>query len=351
MGIRKTEKEKKYKMFVRAWREGNSDEQLSRIFHLSMSTVRRWKVEPPGVAGRPPSEARQARIRTAVRLARRKTVVRTKSGFRLRPDFPTCEAVARELQREFGHFVSAETVRKDLMSVGVVSRRRIRHPNLSNASKRLAYAKRMLLDEAFMKAIVFSDEHTISTNDSSSQTQLVKAGHQPFPREIQRIQNVPCRMVFGLIGWNYKPPLVVLPKKDPDDPKGQKAYRLNALRYQQVCLAHNLRSLVSKCPNRRQRVFMQDGAKCHTAKQTLMYLKRHGVLLVEGHPASSPDLNPIECVWSELNRRISLLEPYDDDSLVAAAHAAWDSFTLAEINAYVFHFATACRTVVANRGC
>lgn len=41
---------------------------------------------------------------------------------------------------------------------------------------------------------------------------------------------------------------------------------------------------------------------------------------LEGHPASSPDMNPIEALWAEFNRRISLAAPFDDDSLQEAAY-------------------------------
>lgn len=344
-----TSKAGRHAAFIVAVRRGNTDDDLRAIFGISQSTVVRWKKNAPQTAGRPPSEERLRRIKTSARLARRKNVAKGKAGaIRFRPDFPTCQAVANELNENFGYDVCAETVRRDLMSVGVVSRRRPRHPNLAIAKARVAFAKLRLANDAEREALLFCDEHTISSNDSSSQTQLVKIGQRPFPRETQRIQNVASRSVFAIIGVGYKSDLAIFPKKEPTDPK--KGYRLNAQRYIDLCLAPFLPDLIKKPRNRHRRVFMQDGAKSHTAKLTLNWLKRKKVLVLAGHPASSPDLNPIECLWAELNRRISLLAPHDDDSLIAAAYEAWDSFTQAEIDAFALHYKSQCEAVIANHG-
>ena len=342
-------KQIKHAAFVKAWKLGNSNRALMKIFGISQSTVDRWKIRAPQQVGRPVSEARLARIKTAARIARRTHVVKGKNGvMKRRPDHPTCQKVSDELWESFGHDVCAETVRRDLRAAGVVSKRRGRHPNLTNARNRVAFAKRMLADDAMREAIVYSDEHAISTNDSSSQTQLVKAGQPTLPREKQRVQNIPSFMVFAAIGVGYKSPLIILPKKDPTDAK--KSFTLNAERYMEICVSPLLNSLRKVAPSGRRRIFMQDGAKCHTAKVTKAFISRAGVLLLEGHPASSPDMNPIEALWAEFNRRISLAAPFDDDSLQEAAYDVWASFTQEEIDAFVLHQKAACESVVRARG-
>lgn len=49
---------------------------------------------------------------------------------------------------------------------------------------------------------------------------------------------------------------------------------------------------------------MQDGAKTHTAKDTLIFLKEKGVKVLSYWPSVSPDLNPIENFWSLTKRGI-----------------------------------------------
>lgn len=97
-----------------------------------------------------------------------------------------------------------------------------------------------------------------------------------------------------------------------------------------------------------KRIFMQDGARAHTALATRDFLDKHNVEVVPDHPASSPDLNPIESLWAELNRRIADMMPHDEESLVEAAYDAWASFSQDEIDAFVRKFTSSCQTVVDN---
>ena len=50
--------------------------------------------------------------------------------------------------------------------------------------------------------------------------------------------------------------------------------------------------------------FMQDGAKIHTSNYTSYFLKDHNVKVLKKWPPFSPDINPIENVWSMLKKKL-----------------------------------------------
>lgn len=77
--------------------------------------------------------------------------------------------------------------------------------------------------------------------------------------------------------------------------------------YKQVIETILLPYLKEKRLTSRSFTFMQDGAPCHTAKSIKSYLKLKNIPLLEW-PGNSPDLNPIENVWSLLKQEVNKFE-------------------------------------------
>jgi transposase len=79
--------------------------------------------------------------------------------------------------------------------------------------------------------------------------------------------------------------------------------------------------------------FQQDGASCHTAKQTRKFIEDQ-IPLVEW-PPNSPDLSVIENVWAILKNKVSARAPKDMQSLKNVLLEEWDSIPQATIDSLI----------------
>jgi transposase len=73
-------------------------------------------------------------------------------------------------------------------------------------------------------------------------------------------------------------------------------------------------------------IYMHDNARPHQAKVSVKWLEAHGIECLEW-PANSPDLNPIENLWSELKRRLGNYEevPKGMLELWERVQVVWDN--------------------------
>ena len=55
-------------------------------------------------------------------------------------------------------------------------------------------------------------------------------------------------------------------------------------------------------------LYMQDGAKVHTAKKCMSWFADHGITLYE-HPPYSTDINPIEHIWVHMKAKLHEMYP------------------------------------------
>lgn len=94
-------------------------------------------------------------------------------------------------------------------------------------------------------------------------------------------------------------------------------------------------------------LFMEDNAPPHAAAKSITsQFVRH----LQGWPARSPDLNPIEMVWARIKNIIRGQEFNNADELFAAVKAAWDSLTESDILELVTSFNARLEVVITHKG-
>jgi transposase len=152
-------------------------------------------------------------------------------------------------------------------------------------------------------------------------------GEEPAPQEQDRFELK--IMIFGIIGRGVKK-FKVYPAKT----------YVNAPLYLK-CLQETLLPVMKG--RRKTHVFMQDGASAHTAGETMDFLQRHNIPLLDW-PPTSPDLNPIENFWAYLKHKMGYFPPIlnknkaNVEKLRAHIQQTIDSIPQHEIDKFVDDF-------------
>jgi len=272
--------------------------------------------------------------------------IECRKGNRRWPMYPSAAAIARELfarasQAPNGKPWSVSTITRDLHESGLKCYVRPKVPSVENVPAQRRFGRKYVIFRA--RDFVFSDEHFITGNDHGVVSMWHEKRSLVCPREQKRRTNTFSFMVWAAIGWNFRTELVIFPKWQKDEETGgRKAWTMTGEKYKRLCLplvvphvkAHNL-------------TFMHDGATPHHKKCVGTYLANKGIRVIEDWVSHTPQLNPIEDVWAELNKRISALCPMNGEELKAAAKKAWADIPVETMNRYVLSFKTKCAAAAA----
>lgn len=99
--------------------------------------------------------------------------------------------------------------------------------------------------------------------------------------------------------------------------------------------------------------FQQDNDPKHTSKLCQNYLRskeEEGVLEVMEWPPQSPDLNPIELLWEELDRQARTMCPTSEKSMFDCLKAAWDNLEAVKLQKLVERLPRICAVIIKARG-
>ena len=100
-------------------------------------------------------------------------------------------------------------------------------------------------------------------------------------------------------------------------------------------------------------LLQQDNDPKHTSKLCKNYLGKKqsaGILSVMEWPAQSPDLNPIELLWEQLDRMVHKKCPSSQSNLWEVVQEAWGEFFSDYLNKLTARMPKVCKAVIAANG-
>lgn len=261
----------------------------------------------------------------------------------LRDRKKTATETARATLGRHGRPISRYTVRRRLKAANGGSIRAHRPfrgliLTLRHRRQRLQWARRHLRwNRAQWATVLFTDEKRFKLYNSDGRKRIYRRRGERF--------SDPCVirtdhygggsiMVWAGMSLLMKTPLVVI--------NGN----LTARKYQTDVLNPVVVPIVRQ---NRNTVLMQDGAPPHTARTTTALIRNNRINVLDW-PSKSPDLNPIENVWSQLSRKVYQNQPQNLQHLRQIIINEWNNLPQRFFRNFVMSMRARCQACVRANG-
>lgn len=321
---------------------GKKVSEVSKQFHVPWSTTKDifTRYVQTGTTKNAPRSGRPRILKPIDRRHLRRAAKKNR--------FWSHQRLAMEMPRK----VSARTVKRELDSQNL-KRRLARHAPYVTKKQRLLRVSRaqeiLQLPMENIKQWIFSDECYVYMGSRPGSIYCTRSPDEEYHEDcvIPTFTKSSVRvMVWGCITYGKKGPLIVL------EYPGGKGGGMTSERYVEQVLDGVLLPFYKALSRRRPNVqFLQDNARCHTAKNTINWFTRNHIPLVP-HPASSPDINAVEPCWQDLKRSIwdRPHPPTSHWELRKAIIEAWDSLPLSKVNNYILSMHRRAQAVIDAKG-
>ena len=289
--------------------------EISRQTGVHSRTVRRYfkayqtkkPVDTVGRDGRPPKVDHPGKIRIA-QIVRHNPVI-------------SSNEISHKIESSTGNLVSPRTIRRTLSGMRYDRRKPRNVPMLTkrHIEARMKFAQENL-DRDWTK-VLFSDESFVQLF-SNSLTMWTRKG---TTRENPQVKDRTKVMFWGAFGLNMRSELRFI--------EGNMTGEV----YRGILAEHVVPLLteLNRSASRRKKgiVFQQNNDPKHTCKLVREYIKETGLEVLEW-PSCSPDLNPIENLWSIIKGKVYKKFPKTKNELKALLIQKWermDSITIANL--------------------
>lgn len=262
-----------------------------------------------------------------------------------RERFKTLPNIRAEINESLPVTISDSTVKRRLHNVGLFGRVAVKKPLLrkQNKQKRLKWAKEhMSWTTEQWQQVLWSDESPFQIFGSKRAAYCRRKVGEKFKAE--------CIMptvkhgggvvqVWGCFSYDGVGSLTKIDgilKKES---------------YHQILQHHAIPSGTKLIG--RGFMFQHDNDPKHTSRLCRKYLEskeKTGVLKIMEWPAQSPDINPIEKLWDELDRQVKKLRPTNKSDLWLKLRQVWDGLQPEILQKLVNRMPKICKAIIKARG-
>lgn len=256
-----------------------------------------------------------------------------------------------KLQEQSGIMVSKFTIRRHLATFGLRSRVPRKKPllNVEQRKKRLTWAleHRMWTVEDWNR-VLWSDETRISLFYNDGQQRVWRRSGEAFkPQCLMPTVKHPTAVMF----WSCMCASGVGRLYVVDGTLRAANYITEVLEKKMIPSARDLflppDAAATQMP---QFIFQQDNAPCHAARVTVNWFQKRGITLMDW-PGNSPDINPIENLWSCLKRMVAKEKPTTRQQLIETVIRTWHHvITQQDLQTLVASMPSRCAHVINSRG-
>lgn len=313
--------------FIRRLRnEGHTYRQIQNIMSCSskmVSNAIKWQESPENRGKRRKTSAHDDR--NIVRLAK------------VNP-FTTSKKIQQDLNLD----VCTSTIRGRLREAKLNGRapRKVPLLNKRHLKNRIRFAK-MHLDWPASKwrNILWTDESKVVLFGSSGLRQYVR---RPPRTEfnpkytVKTIKHGGSKvMVWGCFSYNQIGPIHLIP--------GIMDAAIYVSILEDVMLPYAEEEMPLKW------IFQQDNDPKHTSKRAKSWFHAKKIDVMEW-PAQSPDLNPIENLWTDVKKAVHIEKPTNQRQLWEVVQRAWQAIPMERCQALIDSMPRRCKAVLDNKG-
>lgn len=333
-GVRDLNKQQQ-KAIIEGRKQGRTHKKLAQQFGISKSAVtkllKRWKVQGGYV-----EKKKTGRPRCTSTVVDRNILRKSRSNPRL-----TASDIAREIFTPEESNPSVRTIRRRLQAAGLHGRRPVKKPFISakNRKARVEWAKAHLhWTPQQWSDVVWSDESKFMLFGTDGITWIRRPEGKRFDPKYQ-LPTVKhgggSVMVWGAFSAKGMGPL----------------HRIEGIMDRKVYLniLENVMLPYAKHYVGRGFIYQQDNDPKHRAAEVRDWFRRHRVTLMEW-PSQSPDLNIIEHLWEELQRRLVNKRATNTAEKFSQLKEEWKKIPQSTIDALIDSMPRRCQAVIDAKG-